>query len=408
MPKTQKSKQAVYLHALGMINALGDNVDTIAAALAAGHAPGMTTLATGIGAAFAGRVTAALDDIAPPASLAAYDCRNNRLLLAALAQIAPRIEAARERYGSDRIGVVLGTSTSGIGAAEAAFAHRAKAGAMPEGFDYRQMEIGAAAPFAAAALGIDGPALTVSTACTSSAKAFVCARRLLQLQLCDAVVVGGVDSLCELTVQGFASLESTSATRTNPMSVNRCGINVGEGAAVFLMSRDEGEVAGQVARPVALVGCGESSDAHHISAPDPQGVGGELALRAALDDAGLAPSAIGYVNLHATATRKNDEMESQLMARVFAGGVAASGTKPYTGHQLGAAGATELGFAWLTLARERMPLPRHCWDGKADPALPRLDLVEDERYLPRGAGTRYVMSNSFAFGGSNCSLILAG
>jgi 3-oxoacyl-[acyl-carrier-protein] synthase-1 len=399
IPKTQKSKQAVYLHALGMVNALGDSVDTIAAALAAGHAPGMTTLATGIGDAFVGRVIAALD-IAPPASLEPYDCRNNRLLLAALAQIAPHIEAARERYGADRIGVVLGTSTSGIDAAEAAFAHRAQAGAMPAGFVYRQMEIGAAAPFAAAALGIDGPAFTVSTACTSSAKAFVSARRLLQLQLCDAVVVGGVDSLCELTVQGFASLESTSTTRTNPMSVNRCGINVGEGAAVFLMSRDEG--------PVALIGCGESSDAHHISAPDPQGVGGELALRAALDDAGLAPSAIGYVNLHATATRKNDEMESQLMARVFAGGVAASGTKPYTGHQLGAAGATELGFAWLTLARERMALPRHCWDGQPDPALPKLDLVEGERYLPRGVGARYVMSNSFAFGGSNCSLILAG
>jgi len=135
---------------------------------------------------------------------------------------------------------------------------------------------------------------------------------------------------------------------------------------------------------------------------------GAAAIRAALDDAGLAPSAIGYVNLHATATRKNDEMESHLMARVFADGVAASGTKPYTGHQLGAAGATELGFAWLTLAREHMALPRHCWDGQADPALPRLDLVESERYLPRGAGTRYVMSNSFAFGGSNCSLILAG
>ncbi|QYD69928.1 beta-ketoacyl-[acyl-carrier-protein] synthase family protein [Paraburkholderia edwinii] len=399
IPKAQKSKQAVYLHALGMVNALGDHVDTIAAALAAGHAPGMTTLATGIGDAFVGRVIAALD-IVPPASLEPYDCRNNRLLLAALAQIAPHVDAARERYGADRIGVVLGTSTSGIDAAEAAFAHRAQAGAMPAGFDYRQTEIGAAAPFAAAALGIDGPAFTVSTACTSSAKAFVSARRLLQLQLCDAVVVGGVDSLCELTVQGFASLESTSTTRTNPMSVNRCGINVGEGAAVFLMSRDEG--------PVALIGCGESSDAHHISAPDPQGVGGELALRAALDDAGLAPSAIGYVNLHATATRKNDEMESQLMARVFAGGVAASGTKPYTGHQLGAAGATELGFAWLTLARERMALPRHCWDGQPDPALPRLDLVEDERYLPRGVGMRYVMSNSFAFGGSNCSLILAG
>jgi 3-oxoacyl-[acyl-carrier-protein] synthase-1 len=190
--------------------------------------------------------------------------------------------------------------------------------------------------------------------------------------------------------------------RTNPMSVNRRGINVGEGAAVFLMSRDEAAVR--------LAGLGESSDAHHISSPDPQGAGGELALREALADAGIAPSALGYVNLHATATRKNDEMEAKLMARVFPDGVATSGTKPLTGHQLGAAGATELGFAWLTLARDDVALPRHLWDGEADPALPALDLVESERFLPRAgtqAGTQYVMSNSFAFGGSNVSLILA-
>lgn len=389
---------SVYLHALGMINALGGNVEQIIPALAATRAPGMANVHTGIGDAFAGSVLTPLE-LAPPAALARYDCRNNRLLLAALAQIAPAIDAACERYGADRIGVVLGTSTSGVEAAEAAFVYRAQAGELPDNFNYRQMEIGTAAPFAAAVLGVQGPAFTISTACTSSAKAFASAHRLLQLQLCDAVVVGGVDSLCELTVQGFASLESTSGVRTNPMSVNRSGINVGEGAAVFLMSRDEAAVR--------LAGLGESSDAHHISSPDPQGAGGELALREALADAGIAPSALGYVNLHATATRKNDEMEAKLMARVFPDGVATSGTKPLTGHQLGAAGATELGFAWLTLARDDVPLPRHLWDGEADPALPALDLVESERFLRRGTGAQYVMSNSFAFGGSNVSLILA-
>ena len=394
---------SVYLHALGMINALGGDLDSIVPALAACDARGMASMHTGIGDAFVGSVVTPLE-LAPSADLARYDCRNNRLLLAALAQIAPAVEAARERYGAHRIGVVLGTSTSGIEAAEAAFVYQAQAGALPSSFNYRQMEIGTAAPFAAAALGVKGPAYTISTACTSSAKAFASARRLLQLQLCDAVVVGGVDSLCELTVQGFASLESTSSARSNPMSRNRCGINVGEGAAVFLMSRDEAAVR--------LAGVGESSDAHHISSPDPQGVGGELALREALADAGIAPSSIGYVNLHATATRKNDEMEASLMSRVFPEGVATSGTKPLTGHQLGAAGATELGFVWLTLARQDVALPRHLWDGEADPALPALDLVETERFLPREAatqgGTRYAMSNSFAFGGSNVSLILAG
>ena len=386
----------VYLHALGMVNALGDDVTAIAGALARGEAPGMGPIATRTGTAFAGSVKAPLD-IAPPASLAHYDCRNNRLLLAALVQIRSAIEAARERFGAGRIGVVLGTSTSGIGAAEMMFTQPAQQEAAST-FDYRQMEIGTAAPFAAAALDLRGPAYTISTACTSSAKAFVAARRLLRANLCDAVVVGGVDSLCELTLQGFASLESTSPVRTNPMSAQRRGINIGEGAAVFLMSREEG--------PVMLAGAGESSDAHHISAPDPTGAGGELALRAALADAGIDASAIGYVNLHATATIKNDQMEAHLMARVFPGGVAASGTKPLTGHTLGAAGASELGLAWLTLARDDVALPRHLWDGEADPALPALDLVEDVRYLPRNGVRQYVMSNSFAFGGSNVSLIL--
>ncbi|SDQ77296.1 3-oxoacyl-[acyl-carrier-protein] synthase-1 [Paraburkholderia fungorum] len=389
---------SVYLHALGMINALGADVGEIVRALAATRSPGMGAVRTRTGDAYVGSVLTPLD-LAPSAALAHYDCRNNRLLLAALAQIAPAIDAARERYGADRIGVVLGTSTSGIQAAEAALTLQAQAGRLPGNFDYRQMEIGTAAPFAAAALGVRGPAFTISTACTSSAKAFASARRLLQLQLCDAVVVGGVDSLCELTVQGFASLESTSSARTNPMSANRCGINVGEGAAVFLLSRDEAAVR--------LAGVGESSDAYHISSPDPEGAGGELALREALADAGIGASAVAYVNLHATATRKNDDMEAKLMARVFPDGVATSGTKPLTGHQLGAAGATELGFAWLTLARDDVPLPRHLWDGEADSALPALDLVESERFLPRNGGTQHVMSNSFAFGGSNASLILA-
>lgn len=385
----------VYLHALGMVNALGDDVNAIRRNLAAGRAPGMGVVDRPDGSTgMVGRALASLE-LEPPAHLSAYDCRNNRLLLAALAQIQSAVERARTQCGPHRIGIVLGTSTSGIDAAEAALHHAKEHGNLPNAFDYRQMEIGTLAPFAAAALSTTGPAYTVSTACTSSAKAFASARRLLQLNLCDAVVVGGADSLCELTLQGFASLESTSAARTNPMSRNRAGINIGEGAAVFLMTRERG--------PVRLAGVGESSDANHISAPDPTGAGAERALRAALADAGIDASAIGYVNLHATATRKNDEMEAHLMARVFPAGVPTSGTKPLTGHTLGAAGATELGFAWLTLADEDITLPRHIWDGEADPALPTLDLIEDTRRL--GAG-RYVMSNSFAFGGSNASLIL--
>ncbi|HDR8994270.1 TPA: beta-ketoacyl-[acyl-carrier-protein] synthase family protein [Burkholderia vietnamiensis] len=390
------TRTAVYLSAPGMINALGATTDAIVDALGRGVAPGMAPRADAPAGGWVGRVTAALE-CAPPAALAHFDCRNNRLLLAALAQIRPLVDAALARYGPRRIGVVIGTSTSGVDAAEHALARRAAAGAMPAGFDYRQMEIGTAAPFVRAALGVAGPAYTLSTACTSSAKAFAAARRLLQLKICDAAIVGGADSLCELTLQGFASLESVSPGRTNPMSRNRNGINIGEGAALFVMSRDEAAIR--------LAGVGESSDAHHISAPDPAGHGAEDALRAALADAGVAASAIGYVNLHATATRLNDEMEANVTARVFPHGVPASGTKPLTGHMLGAAGATELGFGWLTLAR-RIALPAHVWDGEHDPALPALDLVRDERRLAGDAAGRYVMSNSFAFGGSNASLIL--
>lgn len=390
------TRTTVYLSAPGMINALGATTDAIVDALGRGVAPGMAPRADAPAGGWVGRVTAPLE-CAPPAALAHFDCRNNRLLLAALAQIQPLVDAALARYGPRRIGVVIGTSTSGVDAAEHALARRAATGAMPAGFDYRQMEIGTAAPFVRAALGVTGPAYTLSTACTSSAKAFAAARRLLQLKICDAVIVGGADSLCELTLQGFASLESVSPGRANPMSRNRNGINIGEGAALFVMSRDEAAIR--------LAGVGESSDAHHISAPDPAGHGAEDALRAALADAGVAASAIGYVNLHATATRLNDEMEANVTARVFPHGVPASGTKPLTGHMLGAAGATELGFGWLTLAR-RIALPAHVWDGEHDPALPALDLVRDERRLAGDAAGRYVMSNSFAFGGSNASLIL--
>jgi 3-oxoacyl-[acyl-carrier-protein] synthase-1 len=430
----QTAHAPVYLHAPGMINALGANLDAIAAALAKNASPGMGLIETQTGPAFAGRVHTPLE-MAPPASLAIFDCRNNRLLLAALAQIASAIEAARERYGASRIGVVLGTSTSGIGEGEAAVRAFMQGGTLPENFDYRQMEFGTPASLAAAVFGLRGPAYTISTACTSSAKAIIAARRLLRAGLCDVVITGGVDSLCELTLQGFASLELTGTARTNPMSRNRSGINIGEGATVFLMSRaDTAGCAGRRHhRPVMLAGAGESSDAYHVSSPDPEGVGAEIALRSALADAQLSPAQIAYVNLHATATRKNDEMEAHLMARVFPNGVPASGTKPLTGHTLGAAGATELGLAWLCLARDDVALPRHLWDGERDPALPVLDLVEDLRYLrhsnnsnsgrdrdcdcDRGNGsananananasTQYIMSNSFAFGGSNASLIL--
>jgi 3-oxoacyl-[acyl-carrier-protein] synthase-1 len=388
-------KTRIYLPALGIINALGSGPEEVARGLFAGDTSGMILENGWLPAAPArvGRARGALPEI--PEKLAEYACRNNQLLLAALEQIETDIDSALSRFGRGRIGVVLGTSTSGIAEGEAAIATHRRTGTFPENYRYTQQEIGAPAAFLARHLNLGGPAYTISTACTSSAKAFSSARNLLRLGLCDAMLVGGVDSLCRLTLNGFNALESLSTDLTNPLSRHRCGINIGEGAALFLMCRDES--------PIELLGIGETSDAHHMSAPHPEGLGAEAAMRAAIRDAGLVASDIDYLNLHATATPKNDEMESRAVARVFEHGVATSGTKPLTGHTLGAAGATELSFCWLALRDGRMPM--HIWDGEIDPKLPRLDLISGERFFSRTT-TRSCLSNSFAFGGSNASLLI--
>ena len=384
-----------YLPALGIINALDCGIDEVAQGLCRGDTRGMILEDGWLPAAPArvGRVRGTLPEI-PPA-LSDYTCRNNRLLLAALAQIRPAVDTAIGRFGRERIGIILGTSTSGIAEGGEAIAALRNDGRPPESYRYVQQELGSPAIFLARLLDVGGPAYCVSTACTSSAKAFVSARRLLRHGVCDAVLVGGVDSLCKLTINGFAALESISPDLCNPMSRNRKGINIGEGAALFLMCGDESEIA--------FLGAGESSDAFHISAPHPEGAGAEAAMRAALADAGLSAGDVGYLNMHATATPKNDEMESRAISRVFPEGILASGTKPLTGHTLGAAGAMELGLCWLALSAGR--LPPHVWDGEADPALPALQLVGKGQEFSRTSG-RTCMSNSFAFGGSNASLLI--
>jgi 3-oxoacyl-[acyl-carrier-protein] synthase I len=391
-------KQRVYLSAPGIINALGCGINAVAPGLFGGNTSGLVLedgwlTAKTNGTARVGRARGMLPDV--PTALSDYDCRNNRLLLSALGQIEQFVDNALTHYGRTRIGVVLGSSTTGMAEGEAAIAAHRASGLLPAGYRYTQQEIGMPAVFLARYLGLGGPAYTVCTACTSSAKAFASARNLLRHGMCDAVLVGGVDSLCRITLNGFTALESTTTELTNPMSRNRRGINIGEGAALFLMSREESAVE--------LLGIGESSDAYHLSAPHPEGIGAETAMRAALVDANLEPEAVNYLNLHATATPKNDEMESRAVARVFPSRVAASGTKPLTGHTLGAAGATELAFCWLAL--QTGIFPPHIWDGEADPDLPRLDLARPGQRFKCETG-RVCMSNSFAFGGSNTSLLI--
>jgi 3-oxoacyl-[acyl-carrier-protein] synthase I len=386
---------SLYLSEMGIVNALGAGKAEVATALLEG-APSMTSY----GPLLSGRTTRVARvarTLAPlPDSFAELDCRNNRLLAVALDEIAPAVEALRETLGAHRIGVLIGTSTSGIEAGEEAVRTAAATGRFPSGFHYRQMEIGTPALFAARYLKLTGPRYTISTACSSSAKALASAARLIGNGCCDAAVVGGADSLCRLTVNGFDALESLSANICNPFSANRNGINIGEGACVFLLTR--------MPAPIALLGCGESSDGYHMSAPDPQGRGAELAMRAALAAAGLGARDIGYLNLHGTATPKNDEMESRVVDRVLGREVPCSSTKPQIGHTLGAAGAQEAGLCWLLLSERNAErhLPRQIWDGEPDPALPAIDLVGEGRVFERAT----FMSNSFAFGGSNVSVIV--
>lgn len=388
---------AVYLNDLGVICALGADRAQVAQALFQSQ-PGGSTVSEAV---MPGRslMVGAVD--APLPSLQALPValhgRNNGLLLAALQQIEPAARAAVSRYGSARVAVVMGTSTSGIGESEDALAEYNDCGQWPPQFDYAQQEMGTAARFVRTYLGIEGPAWVLSTACSSSAKALMSAARLLRSGVVDAVIAGGADSLCRFTIAGFSALESVSAQRCNPFSRNRCGINIGEGAGVFLMTREPG--------PVQLSGWGETSDAHHMSAPDPSGQGAAQAMQQALQRAGWEAGSVDYVNLHGTATQHNDAMESVAVADTLGVTVPCSSTKPLTGHTLGASGVIEAALCWITLAENPChQLPPHWWDGQADAALPALALVAPGTRLP--TAPRRLLSSSFAFGGSNAVLAM--
>lgn len=387
----------VYLNQLGIVCALGNGAEAVGAALFATDAPHGVAVSD----AFSPGRALAVGAVTEPLP-ALSDCplplrtRNNALLRLAHAQIQTAVADAIARYGAQRVAVIVGTSTSGIGEAERALPQWRASGEWPAEFHYAQQEIGAPSAFVAAESGARGPAWTLSTACSSSAKALASGARLLRAGIVDAVIAGGADSLCAFTIAGFSALDAVSAQRCNPFSAQRAGINIGEAAALFLMTREPG--------PVTLAGWGESSDAHHMSAPEPQGLGAIAAIEQALARAGVAGTAIDYVNLHGTATEHNDAMESRAVAATLGAAVPASSTKPLTGHTLGAAGALEAGLCWLAMARNPdHRLPPHWWDGVVDPALPPLDLVAPGR---RAAGPlRHVLSHSFAFGGSNAVLL---
>lgn len=379
----------IYLTAAGMVNAMGNRLDDIAANLVAGRSPGMAADKDGWlqqGECWVGRVTGELP--AMPASLPQHDSRNNRLLLTALAQIRPQVDEAIARYGADRVAVILGTSTSGLDEAD-----RYVSGQNAT-YRYGQQELGDPSRFMSEYLQLFGPALTVSTACSSSARAIITGKRLIESGMVDAAIVGGADTLSRMPVNGFHSLESLSDRRCRPFSAERNGITIGEAAALILLSRERG--------PVQLLGVGESSDAWHMSAPHPEGIGAIRAIEMAMRQAGLSAADVGYINMHGTATRLNDEIEAKVINQLFGDRVPCSSTKHLTGHTLGAAGACEAVLCYLLLSR-RLPLPAQDFsESTQDAALAPCGLISEPRpdYRP------VILSNSFAFGGNNATLIL--
>ena len=375
------------------ICALGQSRAEIRAALAAGE--------TGLGEPpdwfpYRTRCGSVPFDPAPLTGDAApFDCRQARLGLAIAERLSQPIAAALERWGPDRVAMVLGTSTGGIDRTEAALDVARETGALPGDYDMLlQHNFYAFLQLMKRVIGAEGPSYIVSTACSSSAKVFSSAARLIGAGLADAVIVGGVDSLCRTTLFGFHSLKILAEDRCRPFGDQRPGINLGEGGALLLLER-EGESS------VWLRGVGESSDAHHMTSPHPEGLGARLAMERALAAAGLEPEGVDHVNAHGTGTAQNDASEARAIVGLFGSQVPVVSTKGYTGHTLGAAGAIEAVFACLAV--EEQWIPPSLGADPLDPDIPAH--INLER---RELRVRAVLSNSFGFGGNNASVLIGG
>lgn len=388
-----------FIQDYALLNAMGSDKSSIFSNWCSQKSPGMQiTDAFSPGKpCMIGHVIAELPSI--PEALNIYRCRNNQLLLAAYEQISEHIQQAIRTYGAKRIGIVLGTSTSGIASSEAALKTYLVSGARPQAYHFKQQEIDAGAQFLQYISGTHGPAFTVSTACSSSANAFASAKRLIDLDLCDLVIVGGADSLCKMTVLGFSALGAVSPIRCQPFSKNRQGINIGEAVGLFLLGKDPSP------KCLELYSVGGSSDAHHFSAPDPSGNGAKTAILHALEQSPFEAQNVDYINLHGTATKLNDAMESKAVAAVFGPNVACSSSKSLTGHTLGAAAATEVGLCCLLMSsyNQSSKLPAQLWDQAIDDEIAPLNIIKQPIDVP---DLKLCLSNSFAFGGSNTAVLI--
>lgn len=347
-----------------------------------------------------GRVEGIEDAPLPPA-LAGYECRNNRLAWIALQQdgVLDAVRAAIARHGAERVALVLGTSTASIGASEEAYTRLQDT---PEGARFPDElarpivhTVHSLGAFVQALTGARGPCVTVATACSSSAKVFAQAHRLIAAGLADAALVGGVDTLCGSVLYGFNSLQLVAREPCRPFDAHRVGLSLGEAGGFALLERAAAGEGG-----LQLRGYGESSDAHHMSAPHPEGLGAQLAMRDALARAGVAADEVGYLNLHGTATPANDTVEAKAVAAMFPDTLHASSTKGWTGHTLGAAGIVESVIALLALEHGLLP-------GTLNASTPDPACGPQIRFDNAHADVRFAMNNSFGFGGNNCSLVFA-
>ncbi|MBR9728324.1 beta-ketoacyl-ACP synthase [Shewanella intestini] len=384
---------ATFIHAIGAISALGCGKQATMANLQQGQSPGLTVYDKAL---YSGRSTYVGKVIDPlvnlPQALEDASNRNNLIAATAYEQIKPVVEQYKQTIAANRIGVIIGTSTTAIVEGEKSIKHMHQHGQLPDDFRFEHQDIADPALFIARLAQVSGITYSLSTACSSSNRAFISAQSLLDADLCDVVICGGVDSLCDLTVNGFDSLEQVAASPSRPFDQHRSGINIGEAAALFVLSR--------APSAIKLTGWGESGEGHHISAPIPCGTGAKQAMEQALSRANIVPTDIGYINAHGTATQLNDAMESIAIAELFGSQVPVSSTKALTGHCLGAAGAIEAAICCWALQQQQLP-PQWPQDFTAADNVSALNFSANKGQLL----TPRVLSNSFAFGGNNASLV---
>lgn len=384
----------IYLHSPGVISAAGIGLNETAATL---FSPTLKPLPVYDHLIEGKHLPYGLvSEISPNPTMKEPFLVRTHQLIARCIQTMQGIDELKNKYDPRRIAVVLGSSTSGMREIEEYCRYQTKKGVFPDGACVDALNLGEPARFCADLIGAEGPVYTVSNACAASAVSFAAAARLIHADMADAVVTGGIDGFALFTTLGFLSLGAVSEKQCQPFGADRNGINLGEGGALFVLSKEES--------PVQFAGSGETCDAYHASAPEPTGMQASAAMQKALSQAGLTPSDIDFVSAHGTATPLNDSMEAAAIYRVFGNTVPTASLKPLTGHTLGGAGALQAAYAWILLTMNPGgKLPVNHIECKLDPALAAADIVTAPRQL--GRPLRAVMGNAFAFGGSNCALV---